>query len=115
MRTAFGDSENIYGVDKWAITLSPSPQGLGQGNGSAPDIWEIISKPLLECLQDDVHGAVFKCCISQDDLKLLGYCFFEKSAIIQIAPPLMASTRETKNITQAGIYILSGASHATGG
>ena len=71
--TAFGDSENTYGGDKWAILLNPPPQVLGKGNVDDPYIWETVSTPLLECLQDSVHGSMLKCCISQDSLKLVVY------------------------------------------
>ena len=50
--TAFGDSEPRYAVDKWSITLKPPTQGSGQRNGAAPDIWEIVSTPIINFLRD---------------------------------------------------------------
>ena len=34
VRTAFGDSQTRYGGDIWDLTMKPSPQQLGQGNGA---------------------------------------------------------------------------------
>eukprot|EP00957_Ditylum_brightwellii_P176910 13475605-Ditylum_brightwellii.AAC.1 len=39
----FGDSTDSYGHDIWAILLKPPPQDLGQGNGTAPCIWALVS------------------------------------------------------------------------
>ena len=49
--TAFRDSANRYGGDIREIPLKPPPQGLGQGNGEAPEIWDIVSSPLINRLR----------------------------------------------------------------
>ena len=46
-RTVFRDSTDSHGGKIWTIPHSPPPQGLGQGNGSDPCIWEVVSTPLL--------------------------------------------------------------------
>ena len=114
-RTALGYSENTCGGDIWAIPLNPPPQGLRKVNGSAPATWEIISTPLIKCLWYSGHGVVFKWCISQDYLKLVGYCFVDYFTIIQITPSPIALTKETMNLTQVGLDIFSWAAQEKGG
>ena len=55
VRTDFGDSANTYGSDTWEIPLKPPSQGLGQRNGSVPEIWAIVSSPLIRCLDAASH------------------------------------------------------------
>eukprot|EP00957_Ditylum_brightwellii_P137325 10469192-Ditylum_brightwellii.AAC.1 len=65
VRTAYGESIELYGGDLWAIPLSPPPQGLGQGNGAAPCIWALLSTPILNALIEQGFGVAFKCAISK--------------------------------------------------
>ena len=58
---------------------------------------------------------MLKCCIHQDNLKLVGYWFVDNSTTIYIDPYLMAPTKETMNLNQALIDIFSVASQARGG
>ena len=115
MRTTFGYSERTYDGDKWNLTLKPPPKYLVQGNGDAPYIWEIVSTPLLDCLSDAGHGPVFKCCIPQDSLKLVGYCFVDDSNIIQIAPSPTTKEKYTINLSQSGLDLFSGLAQKTDG
>ena len=50
VRTSFGESDTTYVGDKWALPLKRPTQGLGQGNGAAPEIWSIARTPILKCL-----------------------------------------------------------------
>jgi hypothetical protein len=86
VRTAFGDSIELYGGDIWALPCSPPPQGLGQGNGAAPTIWALVSTPILNALRKKGYGAAFKCAITKNNFKLVGYCFVDDSTIVQITP-----------------------------
>ena len=97
------------------LPLKPPPQGLGQGNGALPTIWEIVSTPLLDYFREAGHGAVFKCCIYQDSFKPVGYCFVDDSTIIQIDPSPTTPTNYTIKLAQSGLDIFSGATQATGG
>ena len=63
----------------------PLPQGLGQGNGESPDIWAIVSAPLLNWIKNMVHGEAFKCCLSRETIRLVRHCFVGDSNIIQVA------------------------------
>ena len=115
MRTAFRYFESTYDVDKWTLQLKPPPKYLGQDNRDAPDIWEIVSTPLLDFLVDAGHGAVFKFCIPQDSLKMVGYCFVDDSNIIQIAPSPTTQAKYTIKLSQSGLDLFSGAAQKTDG
>ena len=99
----------------------PSPpththtQGLGQVNGADPAIWEIVSTNIINCFQDSGHGAVFKCYISHNSLKILRYCFVEDSTIIQTAPSPTTTTTETVRPYQSDLDLFSWAVQKTGG
>ena len=110
------DFNSTYGGYTWAVTLTPPPlpQGLGQGNGAAPTIWDIVSTPLSNCLIKSVHGAAFKCCISGNTTKLVGRCFVNDSTIVQIAPSTNTPTEDTVNLDQQGLNIFAGSERATG-
>ena len=114
VRTAFGESANIYRGGIWAIPLKPPPQGLGQVNGAAPKMWAIVRSPLLNFLGEAGHGAVFKCRISRDYLHLVWYCFVDDSTIIQVAPTPDTPLTDTVKLAQNGLNIFAGASKATG-
>ena len=114
VRMVFGDSANTYGGDIWAISLKPPPQDLGQGNGAVPEIWEIFSSPLINCLIEAGHRVVFKCSISRDSFHILGYCFVDDSTIIQVSPSSDTPPEETVKIGQKGLNIFAGSAKATG-
>ena len=108
VRTAFGDSNTTYGGDTWAVPLNPPPQFLVQVNGAALDIWEIVSTLLLNCLRKSGHGAAFKCCISGDTTRLVGYCFVNNSTIVQMDPFPNTPTEDTVKLSQEGLNIFAG-------
>ena len=115
MRTTFGYSESTYYGEKWTLPLKPPPQYLGQGNGDAPTIWEIVSTHILNWILDAGHGAVFTCCIPQDSLKLVGYFLVEDSNIIQIYPSPTTQAKYTIKLSQSGFDLLSEAAQKTDG
>ena len=86
VRIAFGDSKTTYGGDTWALPVNPPHQFLVQGNGAAREIWDIVSTLMLKCLRKSGHGAAFKCCISGNTKRLVGYCFVNNSTIVHMYP-----------------------------
>ena len=60
IRTAYGDSESTFSGQLWAVPM----HGLGQGNGAGPQIWGVVSSPVIHMLQDEGYGAFFKASIS---------------------------------------------------
>ena len=85
VRTAAGDSDFRYGGELWVIPIRPPPQGLGQGNGAAPAIWAVVSTPVLNMLRKKGYGAAFKCCISGEELQLVGYAFVDDTTKTTLA------------------------------
>ena len=115
VRTTFGYYERTYGGNKWTLPIKPPPKYIRHGNVSAPAIWEIFITPILDCLWDAGHGAVFKCCITQDSQKLVVYWFIDDSKIIQISPSPKTQTKYTIKLPQSGLNIFSGESQKTDG
>ena len=72
VRTAFCEYQSSYVCNIWALPMKPSPQGLGQVNGSYPAIWATVITHTLNILRGAGFVAVFKCCISKDNFKLVG-------------------------------------------
>ena len=61
------------------------------------------------------HSAAFKCSISVDTTKRVGYCFVDDSTIVQIGPSPNTPTQDTVKISQEGLNIFVGAARAAGG
>ena len=62
VRTAYGDSEDSYGGEKWET----DPSGICQGNGAGPAIWALVSLPLFDCLRAKGFGAKFTSAIEKN-------------------------------------------------
>ena len=71
--------------------------------------------PLLNCLRDTGHGTVFKCCISQESLNLVGYYFVNDYIIINISPSPNTPNTYTLKLYQEELYLYSGPAQAMGG
>ena len=59
--------------------------------------------------------AVFKGCIPQDSLKMVGGCSVNDSNVIQIAPSTTTQAKYTIKLSQSGLDIFSGAAQETYG
>jgi hypothetical protein len=46
IRTIYGDSELSFTGELWTVPI----QGVGQGNGAGPQIWALVSTPVLDLL-----------------------------------------------------------------
>jgi len=55
VRTGFGDSKASYGGKVWLVPI----HGIGQGNGTGPAIWAVVSTPLLNVLRQKGFGCEF--------------------------------------------------------
>ena len=74
-----------------------------------------MRNPLLNCIRDAIDGASFKCLLSGNNIKLVGYCFVDDSTIIQVPPLPTTSTEEIKRAEQKGLDMFYGEAQATGG
>ena len=114
VRTEFGNSTSIYGGDIWVAPLKTPLGVIWKGNGLPPDMWEILSTPLLNWLRDAGHVAAFKWCMSREMLKLVYSYFVDDSTIIQVSPTTDFTTPEIVSLALQGLDIFSGASQWTG-
>jgi hypothetical protein len=68
----YGDSKKSFGGNLWLVPC----QGLGQGNGVGPQIWAVVTTPVLNYLRSEGYGVAFKTSISGEDLiRFVGYAF----------------------------------------
>jgi hypothetical protein len=80
IRTAFGESVRSFGghEDRY-IAL---PMGLGQGNGSGPSVWTIVSSKMFEVLYKNRLSSFFAIPISQIALELCGFAFVDDTDLV---------------------------------
>ena len=69
---ALGASQASYGGNIWSQPMKSPSLVIGQGNGAAPEIWAIVSIPLLNSLREAGFGYTFKYFISKAIFKLVG-------------------------------------------
>jgi hypothetical protein len=70
VRTGYGDSTGTYGGSNWTIPM----HGIGQGNGTRPAIWAVLSSPILNMLRTNGHGGEFFSPFSKEWTQFVG-CF----------------------------------------
>jgi len=66
----------------WGVPVS----GIGQGNSAGPQIWAMVSTPILNLLQQEGHGAAFKASITNNSINFIGYSFVNDMDLIQTGP-----------------------------
>jgi hypothetical protein len=79
VRTIYGDSKKSFGGNLWLVPC----QGLGQGNGAGPQIWAVVSTPVLNYLRSEGYGVAFKTSILGDHIRFVGYAFADDTDICQ--------------------------------
>jgi len=109
--TLYGDSTLWAGTEIWAVLVP----GIGQGNGARPQIWAVISTPILNLLRQEGYGAAFKATISSDQIQFAGYSFVDDMDLIQTGPTIYSSSVETLLIMQAALDLWNDGLRATGG
>ena len=110
IRTAYGDSESTFSGQLWAVPI----HGLGQGNGAGPQIWGVVSSPVIHMLQDEGYGAFFKASISGAELSFVGYAFVDDTDLVTI-PAQQATFQEIAQEMQDMVDTWEGGIRATGG
>jgi len=86
--TGCGVSTSSYSGALWLLPL----HGIGQGNGTGPDIWAVVSTPLLNLLCSASYGCTIILPILKESFKVVGYAFVDDTNIIQSMPTLDTST-----------------------
>ena len=82
-RTVYGVSINSFGGSDDKFTNKP--QGTGQGNGAAPQIWAVISSKMFKVLHKAGLASVLRSPISGSDLWLVGFAYVDDSDLFSFS------------------------------
>jgi hypothetical protein len=81
VRTIHGESKIKF------VQSGPTPiQGVGQGNGAGPQIWALVSTPVLNMLRSAGLGATFVSALSKISTTLVGFAFVDDTDLIASGP-----------------------------
>jgi hypothetical protein len=83
VRTIYGDSKSGYVGTLWSVPYS----GVGQVNSTVPEIWAVVSTPVLKMMKDEGFGFMHKTSIKGKQLHFVGYSFVDDTDIIQSGQP----------------------------
>jgi hypothetical protein len=111
VRTIYGDSKKSFGGSLWIVPC----QGLGQGNGAGPQIWAVVSTPVLNYLRSEGYGVAFKTSISGDLIRFVGYAFVNDTDICQTGQDEFTTGEEIATQMQGAMDAWEGGMRATGG
>jgi hypothetical protein len=111
VRTIYGDSKKSFGGNLWLVPC----QGLCQGNGAGPQIWAVVSTPVLNCLRSEGYGVAFKTSISGDHIRFVGYAFVDDTDICQTGQDEFTTGQEVATQMQGAMDAWEGGMRATGG
>jgi hypothetical protein len=108
VRTVFGES--VAGFKH----KGPTPiQGVGQGNGAGPQIWALVSSPVLNMLRAQGHGATFMSAITRTEMTLVGYSFVDDTDLVTSRPQI--NQQQVVTNCQQSLTAWEGGICATGG
>ena len=110
IRTIYRDSTNGFSGMLWAVPW----QGVGQGNGTGPQIWALASTPVLNMLREAGCGAIFKTAVSGSTVTFVGYAFVDDTDLIAASPDPNATYLEVTTLMQNSITAWEGGIRATG-
>jgi len=110
IRMVYGDSEASFSGKLWTCPI----QGVGQGNGAGPQIWALVSTPVLNMLRAEGFAAYFKAVLDGEELSFVGYSFVDDTDVVTNLG-LTASGSAVAAHMQQGIDAWEGGIRATGG
>lgn len=108
VRTVFGESQHGY-CHRGSIPI----QGVGQGNGAGPQIWALVSSPVLNMLRSKGLGARFVSSVLQHQTDLVGYAFVDDTDLVVSKPDISIS--DVNTLMQDSLTAWEGGIRATGG
>ena len=79
-RTAFGDSTRTFGG--FDGNHKAPVEGMGQGNGSGPQVWAVVSSAMFEVMRNMGLQTHFQAPISQEELDICGFAFVDDTDLI---------------------------------
>ena len=83
VRTLFGTSKESYGGDNDNSFPLP-PQGMGQGHGTGPTIWSILSSTIFEILHAEGFASDFIFSISKGLFHLCGFSYVDDCDLLYL-------------------------------
>jgi hypothetical protein len=110
--TAYGDSTRSYKGSVWSTPIRGLAWGdkeegpmsaMGQGNGTAPASWAVISTPILEIMCKRGQCTVFKAFISGKELKIVGFAFVDDKDLLLASIVGMQTYNEVAQDMQQGL------------
>jgi hypothetical protein len=104
----FGESKQGY-LHHGSIPI----QGVGQGNGVGPQIWALVSTPVLNMLRSNGLSAQFLLSVSLHTTELVGYAFVDDTDLVVLKPEMSAT--EAHRSMQSSLTAWEGGIRATGG
>jgi hypothetical protein len=111
VRTVYGNSDHSYGGNIWAVPM----QGIGQGNGTGPMLWAVVSTPVLKVMRTEGFGTYFVACLTGESIRFVGYSFVDDTDLIQTTRDLQDSEPEVVAEMQRSLNTWEGVIRATGG
>jgi len=111
VQTLYGDSTIWEGNEVWAVPVA----GISQGNGTGPQIWAVVSTPILDLLRQEGYGTAFKAAVSGDQIQFVRYSFMDDMDLIQTGPTITSTMGNTLPLMQAALDLWNNGLSATGG
>jgi len=85
------------------------------GQWHRPQIWAVVSTPILDILQEASYGATFKLAISGNSISFMGYSFVDDTDLVQTGPCITSTSQELLPLMQAALLLWEQGLQATGG
>ena len=113
--TAFGVSEDSYGGKSLREIMEMILQGIGQGNGAGPTVWDMISTVIIEKMIDLGYGSKFATALSDRVIEVMCFSFIDDADLGYCASEYKRSAEELTESLQDIINTWEGLLAATGG
>ena len=102
-RTVHGTSKKTFGGNEG--TYIAKPNGLGQGNGAGPQIWNAVSTKMFKVMHNRRRASRIKCPVSEEEMELCGFAFVDDTDLFAMTEkknkPIEA-TKKCKTLWMTG-------------
>lgn len=110
IRTVYGNSVQTFSGAQWEVPI----HGVGQGNGSGPQIWAAVSSPVFDMLRSVKCGSFFRSAITKVSIHFVGYAFVDDTDLVASSWEHTSAEQVFENI-QLALEAWQGGICATGG
>ena len=114
VRTVYGEAKQYFGGEQAKLFAVPI-QGVGQGNGAGPQIWAIVSTPVLQLLRREGFNVFFKFAISDESISFVAYAYVDDADNIVNCIEEEATYYDVLDKMQSSMDHWEGGIRATGG